>query len=320
MAKKLLIILPVYNQAKLARRCLKSLAAQGWADFSILICDDQSAADQSKNYQELIKDFPSLEISYQRNEKNLGAIKNMINCLFNQATNDFIMCLHEDDFLHPDYLATALIILEKNKNLAFIGSGVKFFEPEKNQASVTNYFPKISATWQTYTPQTFTAFILNKNKFAFGSIIYRRELLRREFIDLATYDVLFDRPFLLKILIEQKKSAGLLTGQFYYYQNHPYPDKRWDTLKFPNILNLYSFYESLAPGQGRFITSQYFFDFINLKNKTRNDWRAFLNSGKKAKLFSGWRLSGKFILASLFILLFGKKYYYQLFTLIKNKR
>ena len=121
---KLSIFIPVYNQPALARRALSYLVKQSYQDFLVIIQDDAGQAD----YQSLIKEFPSLPIEYRRHGKNLGAIQNMIYCLFAPSDSEFVMCLHEDDFLQPDYLATALAILEKNSDLAFIGSAAHFFQ------------------------------------------------------------------------------------------------------------------------------------------------------------------------------------------------
>lgn len=309
---KLSIFIPVYNQPDLARRCLAYLAKQSSQDFSVILQDDASQA----NYQELISEFPNLKIVLSRNEKNLGAIANMINCLTATTDSEFIMCLHEDDFLHPEYLKQALNILEHNPDVAFVASPAYFFEPGE-----TVKFPEtINSDWEKYAPVDFVEFILNGNRFAFGSLIYRNALVHPELIDLKTYDVFFDRPFLLKILINSQKQAAVLRDCFYYYQNHPYPDKRWRSVVFDNILNLYAYYESLAPGKGQAITSQYLFDFVNLENKQRGDFQKFITQGRKAGLISCRRLSGKFLGASLFIYLFGKKSYQRLFTLIKSRK
>jgi len=310
MAKKLLIIIPSYKQPDLLRRCLNSLALQSRQDFSVKIKDDGSGVD----YQTLIAQFSALDITLERNSRNLGAINNIVSSLLTTTETEFIMCLHEDDFLHPQYLEQALTVLENNPTLAFVASPASYFNPGVNPP--TDQLP--TSGWQDYSSIEFAKYILNENKIAFGSIIYRRSSIRPEFIDLKNYAALFDRPFLLNILKTNNNRAAVLSGQFYYYQNHPYPDKRWQTLTATNIFNLYTFYQALAPGGGRRITSQYIFDLINLEPRNWTEIRAFIRRGQEAGFVSWRRINGKFILAAIFIAIFGKKNYDHLFHLIKD--
>lgn len=310
MVKKLLIIIPSYKQTRLLRRCLDFLVLQSWRDFSVLIKDDSSGED----YQTLITQFPTLDIALEVNPQNLGAINNMVSSLLSETAAEFIMCLHEDDFLHSHYLEEAIMVLEKNPNLAFIASPAIYFNPEK--IPLTDQLPRND--WQDYPPTEFAEYILNKNNFAFGSVIYRRQLIRPEFINLKDYAVLFDRPFLLNILKASRGQAAVFNGQFYYYQNHPYPDQRWKTLTASNVFNLYNFYQQLAPGRGRRISSQYIFNLVNLEPRNWAEIGTFIRRGRKAGFVSWYRSGGQFLFAAVFIALFGKKPYDYLFHLIKS--
>lgn len=310
MDKELTILIPTYNQTSLLRRCLDSLDKQNFKNFSIIIVDDKGAED----CQGAVKDFPNQDIRLIHNEKNLGAIGNMINCLTQNIKTEFIMCLHEDDLIHHQYLEYALNILKKNTDIAFVASSAYYFNP----GETINQPQSINDDWIKYSPLNFVEFILNNNKFAFGSVIYRQKLIKPEFIKLDAYNVLFDRPFLAEILINSQNNAAILNNQFYYYQNHPYPDKRWQSLTMDNIFNLYSYYEKLAPKKGLAITSQYIFDFVNLENKKWLNIFKFVRRGQRVGLISWRRISWKFLGASLFTFIFGKKIYYQVFSWIKK--
>lgn len=311
MIKKLIIIIPVYNQTHLLKRCLFYLENQTFKDFMVIIQDDAS----QENYKEIILEFPTLEIVYSRNTKNLGAMSNMINCLTQPVNTEFIMCLHEDDFIHYEYLDNTIKMLEEDENLALAGSHSYFFNPKDTIPPMVSTKPK----WRKYDLLEFTEFILNYNKFAFGSIIYRQKFIKKNYIDVQKYEALMDRPFLLQILQNNNKKALIFDNHFYYYQNHPYPDKRWGNLSMENIINLYTYYERLAPKKGKYITSQYIYDFINfLENKKLSDFYKFIKIGKENNLISIKRINFKFILASILILIFGKRVYSKLFELIKN--
>lgn len=311
----LLIIIPTYNQPLLATRCLHSLNSSSLNNLplSIKLRDDNSSQNNWTAYENLLNKFPNLKISVDRQGKNQGALGNMIACLTAPEITDFIMVMHEDDYLHPQYLKTALSILENNPEIAFVASPARFFEPGEEVTVSTN----LSSAWKKYSLKDFVSFILSGNRFAFGSVVYRRELIKAEQIDFKNYQAFFDRPFLLQILKDSSCFAAVTESAFYYYQNHPWPDKRWQELNFDHVFNLYNLYETLAPGRGRALSSQYFFDFANLKNRSSADWQNFWKRGRKAGLIGG-RCSGKFLLAALFIIIFGQKSYQRLFNFLKS--
>lgn len=311
MAKGLTIFIPAYDQLPLLERCLSSLARQTRQDFRVIIEDDASPAD----YSGLAAKFPRLDIEVRRNEKNRGALGNMIYCLTAEAETDFILVIHEDDFLQQEYLERGLNILEDSSGVAFVASPASFFPPGKNVVPPAT----LSPTWKKYSREDFVGFILSGNRFAFGSIIYRRELIRAGQIDFKSYNAFFDRPFLLQILKDSEKTAAVMLEPYYYYQEHPWPDKRWRELSFENVFNLYNCYETLAPGKGRAIASQYFFDFAQLERRRKEDWKDFWRRGRSAGLLS-FRLSGKFLAAGLFILIGGRKSYHRLFNLLKKRQ
>ena len=116
MQSKLTIIIPCYNQTHYLRLLLESLKEQTFQDFEIIIIDDFS----SENYLSFLEEFRKyFKISYLRNKKNLGAIKNMFYSITFSVKTPYVVCLHEDDFLHKKYLELAIDTLEKNENIIF---------------------------------------------------------------------------------------------------------------------------------------------------------------------------------------------------------
>jgi glycosyltransferase involved in cell wall biosynthesis len=308
MAKKLLIIIPTYKQIDLARRCLAALAKQTYTDFSVTIQDDGNDAD----YRTLPESFPTLDCSYRSNPVRLGAIRNIISGLLAETASEFLMVMHEDDSLQPEYLGRAISLLETKPELALVGSPAEYFHRRQEP----RYRTGLSRDWRSYDYQELASYLTSLNKFVFGSAVYRRASLHPDDIELEKYSVFFDRPFLIQTLRRNGQKAALLQDRFYLYQEHPFPDKRFDDLQVDHILNLYSLYHEIIPG--RYLSSQLLYDFAALKNKSWREFPAFWKEAERQGLLDHRQLSYKFVGASLFIFFFGKKNYHRLFVALKK--
>lgn len=92
---KVSFIIPVYNQEKLLKRCVKSIPKR-W-DVEIIIIDDGSTDNTHITIQELVRDYPDYigatickenhGVSYAR---NLG---------LERATGDYVIFVDSDDYL-----------------------------------------------------------------------------------------------------------------------------------------------------------------------------------------------------------------------------
>lgn len=292
------------------RICLTYLNNQTYKNFSILIKNDAG----TNKYQDFIKEFPTLKIDYIVNSQNLGAIDNMVSALLYPVKADFIMVMHEDDKLHPNYIQTAINIIENN-NFSFVGSKPTFFNPKDN-VKITN----LKNNYKEYAYDELTRFFINDNNLAFGSIIYSTKDIRPELIDIKKYSELFDRPFLINILKFNKKKCALLMSGFYFYREHGINDNRWNSLKIDNIINLYIFYKNQLNNKYGNLLVRYFFDFAGLKHKNLTITKQFLHGLKRLGLhFNGMEKNALlYFSASIFVLIFGKKNYNKFFIFFKK--
>jgi GT2 family glycosyltransferase len=309
MSTKLTIIIPCYNQISFARRCLSSLSNQTFKDFLVIIRDDNSRDD----YKSLVQEFSNLNINYIRNEKNLGAIGNMVSCLLYECKTEFIMCLHEDDFLNYKYLENVFNIFNSSESILFVGSRLIYFK----EGDSVDYNISLNNNYLKLKQKYFTNYILKDNNLAFGSIVYKKKSIESKFIDLKKYSVFFDRPFLLNIL-QNGGQACILLDNYYFYHDHGYPDNRWDKSLPDNLLNLHETYFACNnKSSKKMSTNQVLFGFVNLINKNGESVFSFIKKGRKRKVIFFRSFGGRFFWASIFILLFGKKFYYH--TLLAYK-
>ena len=84
------VCIPVYNGENCLEKCLQSLCDQTQSKFEVIIQDDAST-DKSKK---IIEKFHELPIFYQKNETNLGMIRNWNKCI-KRANGQIISFLHQ---------------------------------------------------------------------------------------------------------------------------------------------------------------------------------------------------------------------------------
>jgi len=105
--------MPTRNRGNLLRFALQSALAQTFADYEIVICDNQS----SDNTPEIVRDFPDPRVRYYRTEKVLPMHENWEYAL-GKAQGEWITYLCDDDAIRPGLLdALHRLISRQNTRL-----------------------------------------------------------------------------------------------------------------------------------------------------------------------------------------------------------
>src|SRR5512141_2931759 len=107
--------LPVYNGEKYLELTIKSILAQSFTDFELIIADNAS----TDRTQEICQIYAARDrrIRYLRNEQNLGAAPNH-NRVFQLSSGEYFKWSGYDDLIKPDFLAKCIDILDRNPSVA----------------------------------------------------------------------------------------------------------------------------------------------------------------------------------------------------------
>jgi glycosyltransferase involved in cell wall biosynthesis len=101
---KYTIAIPTNNRNELLKQSVLSALNQiEYNNYDVLIVDNNS--ENSINTEIMLRSFSSNKISYYKNESNIGMVANW-NRLFEMAQGDYLIMLHDDDLLYPNYLKT----------------------------------------------------------------------------------------------------------------------------------------------------------------------------------------------------------------------
>lgn len=239
MKPTLTVTIPSYKQQPLLRRCLESLRSQTRKDFLVVIIDDKSNED----FSSILQDFSDLHIEIVVNEHNRGAMGNIFHSITYPVQTPFILSLHEDDFLHPQYIERAIEKLEHDASIAFVASRATWFMEHEDMTTVD--YKELSPSGLKLSQEEFVRQILLGTHIIFGSIVYRAEVVKGTSFDLETYSTLCDRPFLIELLA-QKRTSFLLDDPGVFVRDHGKKDLRNAKLREPHVLNLFSFYKTFS--------------------------------------------------------------------------
>lgn len=119
---KVSVLIPVYNSAPFLEDAIRSILSQTFEDFELLLLNDAS----TDNSEEIIKTFSDTRIKYFSNKKNLG-ISGSRNRLMDLASGEYLAIMDNDDLSLPDRLRKQVEFMDKNPEVAMLGSWGKLF-------------------------------------------------------------------------------------------------------------------------------------------------------------------------------------------------
>lgn len=110
------ILMPVYNQEKLAGESIWSVLKQDYIDKEIVIIDDCS----QDNTYEICNSFGTF-VKLFKNDKNLGLAGNLNECV-KKSTGEYIVILCGDDtFTHKSVISDMVKIFEDSPQVGVVG-------------------------------------------------------------------------------------------------------------------------------------------------------------------------------------------------------
>lgn len=115
------VIMPTYNQACFIRNAIRSVFAQTFSNWELIIIDDGS----TDNTEEFIHDYISeSKVLYHKNLENKG-IGYSINLALRMAKYNYIAYLPSDDIYFTNHLQVIMTEFQKNENVVLVTTGVR---------------------------------------------------------------------------------------------------------------------------------------------------------------------------------------------------
>ena len=113
---KIEIIVTSFNNGAYLTKCIESLKQQTFEEFSVIVVDDNSLENTLPYASKVIGEDQRFKLS--RNKKNRGSVE--IFTKYARLTQaKYIMWLHHDDWLHPEFLEKTYSALESDQSCTF---------------------------------------------------------------------------------------------------------------------------------------------------------------------------------------------------------
>jgi len=213
------VILPAYNVAPYIDQAARSILAQTFTDFELIIIDDASTDQTPNKIRALATDSPRIKII--TNAQNLGLTKSL-NLGIAAARGQYIARQDGDDFSLPTRLAEQFAYLQAHPDIALLGSARLRMDAAGNIAHNSGRLLSTrpvakSADGKTARP-TFDD-LLHANHFVHGSVMFRKSV----FDEVGGYDELFEymEDFNLWQRIAKRHTVANLLEPLYALRNRP---------------------------------------------------------------------------------------------------
>jgi len=142
---KVTIAIPTYKRAPLLKEAIDSAINQvGYEFYDIIVVDNDP--ERGCETEKLLMDYNSKRISYYKNSENIGMAGNW-NRLFELAQGEYVVMLHDDDLLYPNFLYVINKLLSKSNNVLdalypqynYLNNNLTTLWPTQKMSRLTKY-------------------------------------------------------------------------------------------------------------------------------------------------------------------------------------
>lgn len=111
---KITIAIPTYKRTEFLKQAIDSAIGQiEFSDYDIIVVDNDPT--RGCKTEKLMLEYNYPKLSYYKNIENIQMVGNW-NRLFTLAKGEYVIMLHDDDLLYPDYLSVISAIIRKYRN------------------------------------------------------------------------------------------------------------------------------------------------------------------------------------------------------------
>jgi glycosyltransferase involved in cell wall biosynthesis len=264
VAENIEIFIITYNRSKLLAETFLSIQQQTIKPIKITIIDNGSS-DETVEYCQKIAGNTTHVI---RNERNIPG-NEVFTQIASLVSKKYLIVFHDDDIMHPQYIAAVVRAIEINPSLTLLGSIFESFsEADNNSRDITEWLTRdlITTTHElTFKNQVeLAAFFYAGHPFHFASAVYNSAIFKTLSLDIAHYGKICDRPFLLSF--GARGSSLVFDQPFIKYRIHVSQDSADNKTGpfFSDLSNLQKLYCTLLTENALSSQQKVFFN---------NNWR-----------------------------------------------
>jgi glycosyltransferase involved in cell wall biosynthesis len=240
-AAEVTVYVPTFNRPAYLLGLLDSLRHQTFQDFDLVVIDNASSED----YTEPLRLVEKMGGTFERHEENVGVIGNFRRAFERVHSSPWFLILHDDDLLHPEFLARLVAAAVSTPELRFVACEMTPFtsEPPTINASVDPPVTIYRGSGELGLG------LLTYLDLPFPSVLYRRDQALVASFDDDRYSIVADRPLLLELA--SNGPVGVVRERLLFYRQHPEQSSRVGPLAQEHLLALFGAYVEAAAGLPR---------------------------------------------------------------------
>ena len=202
------VFMPVYNtKPKLIEECLESITNQTFADWKVIIIDDVSTDEDTRQYLDSL--CPTRRCEVHRLNKNVGEMfARLEGRHYLDADCKYVAFMDSDDLMMPDRFEKQVAFLNDNPSVGILGAQLqKFYSAAGNWSKVQGIVAHCSVTDH---PFDVNQFIVQKH----WTINNPSTMMRREVVEN------FDPQIIATIQDSTKIPRNTFGDYIFYTLNH----------------------------------------------------------------------------------------------------
>ncbi len=131
---KVFIGIPTLNRPHYVRDTIQSVLQQSYQDFMIHVSDNVSTPETAESINQYIAALGDSRVTFHQQTHNIGEY-GQGRYFFSKAEGcKYFMILHDDDLILPDYLNSAIDVLEENSKLAYFVANPYIIDSDGSRA------------------------------------------------------------------------------------------------------------------------------------------------------------------------------------------
>lgn len=205
---KVSVIVPVYKTGKYLDKCVKSLLAQSYQDYELLLVDDGSPDDCGERCEEYAGQYSHVRALHKKN----GGLSSARNYGIDHAEGKYLTFVDSDDYVDKGMLGYLVSRMEEtNADIAVCGIYDEYESETTTQWKETEEFTCGGGELYRY--------ILEGRKVAGSSCakLYRHELFDKVRMP---EGMLYEDAYFLSEAVRHIERAAVSTVSFYHYVHH----------------------------------------------------------------------------------------------------
>jgi len=132
---KVSVCIPARNSAAYLAPAIDSVLAQEYEDFDLVVCDNASTDETG----EICAAYTDPRFRVARFEESVGQAANWNRCL-ELAQGEYVILLHADDELQPQFLARSVGVLDSDPGVQLVHCGVRYIDEQGRPLELRRLF------------------------------------------------------------------------------------------------------------------------------------------------------------------------------------